>query len=413
MTSATTSPLPLKGVRILDLSQALAGPFATMILGDLGAEIVKVEPPTGEITRTTPPHYFDGTSLYYLANNRNKLSVVVNLKDPQGRKVLYDLVRVSDVVFYNYAAGVAERLGVDHDSLSAIQPRIITCSVTGLGTRGEGVARPVVDIVAQALSGALSITGEPDRPPVRPGVATGDLSTGLYACIGILAALQRRAATGEGSKVEASLFHSQLSLLNYIAAYARHTGEVPKPLGSGQLSNAASKAFQTSDGWIVIEAGFNHHFKALCEAMSRPDMASDPRFIDRASRSRNRDILDPMVQEEFLRQPTAAWAEELERRGVPSAPVRNVAQALQSPQATAYRSIRPLRFGEVEVDVLATPLWFDGSDDHPMASPPLFGEHTRQVLHDLLGYDDATVAALAERGAVALAKHSKEGAKRG
>lgn len=229
-----TTSLPLSGIRIIDATHALAGPFATMILADMGADVVKVEPPGGCETRRGN-HEIDGTSLFFLENNRNKRSIVINLKSEHGRNVFYDLVRTGDVVIYNFSPGVAERLKIDHETLSKINSQIVTCSVTGFGDRGQLAKARAMDLVVQSTAGAVSITGEPGHPPVKAGVPTADLSTGLYSCIGILSALRDRDRTGRGLKVETSLFHSQLTLLNPIGPYALFTGQAPGQVGNRDL----------------------------------------------------------------------------------------------------------------------------------------------------------------------------------
>lgn len=391
---------PLTGVRIIDASQALAGPSASMLLGDLGAEIIKVEPPAGDITRVSPPHFIAGESLYFLANNRNKRSVVIDLKTVDGRAVLRDLARIADVVFYNYSPGVARRLGLDHETMAQVNPRIITCSITGLGETGPLARRPLVDVVAQAAAGAMSITGEADRPPVRAGIATADLSTGLYAAVGILAALHRRELTGRGSRVETSLFHSQLSLLNYHAAFARYSGVAPKRIGSAHIGHAVYGVFRTADGWVTIDAGFDHHFRGLCRAMGMPELAEDPKFALDRSRNQHRQELLPILDAELRKAYTREWCARLDAEGVPAGPVNDVLEALEHPQAAEYESVRRLAFDDTEVDVLASPLWFDGGNTHRMGSPPRLGEHTIEVLQDLLGYGRDQIDRLVASGAV-------------
>lgn len=393
-------PRPLSGVRILDLTHALAGPFATMILGDLGAEVLKVERPAGDLTRTTPPLYVNGMSLFFLANNRNKKGLVLDLKQAGGREIFYDLTRVSDVVVYNFSPGVARRLGIEHERLAEINPDIITCDITGFGSTGPEASRPALDLIVQAAAGALSITGEPGRPPAACGVATGDLSTGLHACIGILAALRYRSTAGRGIKVETSLFHSQLTLLNYEASFTAFTGESPGPQGSEHLGNAASQAFETSDGWIVIDAGFDHHFVSLCAAIGRPEVGRDPRYRSRLGRVRHRDELRTLIAAAIRTGTTEAWFRDLGMRNIPCGPVNNVAEALTDPQAMEYRAVRPVPFEETEIETLATPLWFDESIDQPLCGPPELGEHTMEVLRSVLGYDEPRIRAAIEEGAV-------------
>jgi crotonobetainyl-CoA:carnitine CoA-transferase CaiB-like acyl-CoA transferase len=390
---------PLAGVRILDLTQALAGPFATMILADMGAEVIKIEPPSGDLTRNTPPHMVKDTSLYFVTNNRNKQGVVLDLKLPAALEAFYDLCRVSDVVIYNFSEGVADRLKIDADTLRGINPSLVVCNMTGYGRRGPDARRKAVDPIIQSLAGAVSITGLPGSEPVRAGIATADLSTGLYAAIGVLGALHARQRTGQGSGVEASLFHSQLSLLNYVGTYCAWSGEVPGPVGSGHPGTVPSQVFRTSDGWITIDAGFDRHFRTLCDVLERPDLAQDERFINRLGRARNRQELLPSIIELIEKRTTDQWIEILDGAGIPCGKVNNVKEALESAQSREYRSVRETSYQGVPVKVLATPLWFDGEVEHPVRSPPALGEHTETVLRELLGYDERAIRAVASEGA--------------
>nr|WP_268912050.1 CoA transferase [Leucobacter soli] len=392
------SPLPLAGVRVLDLTHALAGPFATMILGDMGAEIIKIESPKGDLTRTTPPIYLDGTSLYFISNNRNKKSVLLDLKSEVGKAAFNDLVAAADAVIYNYSNGVARRLGIEHDDLAAINPNIITVSITGFGEEGPEADRPAVDLIAQALSGAMSITGEPGGEPVRSGVPTADIPAGMYACIGLLAGLHARRELGHGLRVDTSLFHAQLSLLNYEASLTKYTGVEIGPQGSGHTGNALAQAFRTSDGWLVIDAGFNHHFKQLCRLIGIPEAAENPRWQEREGRRQDRVELTRMVQDVLATQTTKHWHGILAPEGILCAPVNGVLDALDHPQSKAYSATRPLSFEDNTVEVLTTPLWFDKQTEHPMQDPPGLGEHTREILTTVLGYDEERVERVLREG---------------
>lgn len=386
------SALPLQGIRILDLTQALAGPFATMILADLGADVIKIEPPTGDLTRTTPPHMVQGTSLYFVTNNRNKRGVVLNLKQPAALQAFYGLCAHADVVIYNFSEGVAERLKIDPETLRALHPRLIVCNMTGYGRQGPDARRKAVDPIVQSLAGAVSITGIPGGEPVRAGIPTADLSTGLFAAIGVLAALQGRARTGEGASVEASLFHSQLNLLNYIGTYCIHSGQVPGPVGSGHPGTVPSQVFETRDGWVTIDAGFDRHFRALCDLLGRADLAADARFANRAARAAHRHELLPTLIDLVRRQTTAYWIEALDKAGIPCGKVNNVQEALESPQSRQYHAVRETTYKGEPVRVLSTPLWFDGRIDHPVNPPPTLGQDTEAVLRGLLGYGDEAIA---------------------
>lgn len=389
---------PLSGVRVLDLTQALAGPFATMILADLGAEVIKIEPPAGDLTRTTPPYVVEGTSLYFLTNNRNKRGVVLDLKQPEALEAFYGLARVCDVVIYNFAEGVVERLKIDPDTLRGINARLVVCNMTGYGRHGPDAGRRAVDLIIQSLAGAMSITGVPGSEPVRAGIPTADLSTGLYAAIGVLAALFARNETGDGRTVETSLFHAQLSLLNYMGSYCAWSGESPGPVGSGHPGTVPSQTFPTADGWVTVDAGFDRHFRNLCTVIGRPELATDERFGDRPARARNRAELVPAITAVLRTRPTGHWVEVLDAAGIPCGKVNNVAEAMDSPQSLAYNAVRTMRYGDTEVKVLATPLWFDGRTEHAVRTPPRLGQDTAEVLRTLLGYDATRIAAVTRTG---------------
>jgi crotonobetainyl-CoA:carnitine CoA-transferase CaiB-like acyl-CoA transferase len=376
---------PLSGIKVLDLTQALAGPFGSMILADLGAEVIKIEPPSGDLTRTTPPHYIAGSSLYFIANNRNKRSVVLDLKQAHDLETFYALVRHADVVFYNFSLGVVERLKIDPASLLARNPRLVVCIITGFGREGPNAARRAVDLVIQSLAGAMSLTGEPDGAPVRAGVPTADLSCGLFATIGILAALQERQRTGKGGVVETSLFHAQASLLNYIGSYALYADQDPQRLGSAHPGTVPSQTFRAADGWITIDAGFNKHFETLCNVLDRKDLSADPRYADRSRRNLNRVALLEALSVTIANWPVNELVARLSEQGVPCGSVATVREALNDPQSAAYGMVRHARHGGEALPVLATPLWFGDRADDRTDCVPRLGEHTSEVLEEWLG----------------------------
>jgi CoA:oxalate CoA-transferase len=284
--------LPLSGVRVLDLSQFLAGPYGTQVLGDLGAEVIKIEQPgVGDGCRGFPPHFRHGFSGYFLAVNRNKKSMTLDLKQPEGRQIFYELVRHSDVVYDNFRPGVTKRLGIGYDTLKTINPRIISCSVSGYGQTGPYRDRPSFDNIIQAMGGLMSYNGEDGRPPVKMGAPIGDMMGGLVASQGILAALYQREQTGEGRMIDIGLMDCQVALLIYRAQYYWIAGEIAEPLGNVHRVIAPTASFQTQDSYIVIDAGQDKFYYQLCEALGLPELAHDSRFEHRPERLINKDEL--------------------------------------------------------------------------------------------------------------------------
>ncbi|RMG48064.1 MAG: CoA transferase, partial [Acidobacteria bacterium] len=307
---------PLTGVRVLDLTQFLAGPYGSMLLGDLGAEIIKIEPPGGDPMRRMPPYFLAGESAYFLSINRNKRSVTLDLKSSAGRQVFHDLVRVSDVVLDNFRPGVMEELGLGYETLRRINRRIIACSITGFGKTGPYRDRPAFDLVLQAMSGAMSITGEPGRTPVRMGIPMGDLAGGMFAAQAISAALYARERTGEGCFIDLGLMDCLTALLTYVAQYYLAGGPVPRPAGSHHQSVVPYGVFATADGYLVIAVFAEKFWRALCRALERPDLAEDPRFARNELRLKHRAELLSILQEIFRRRPTEEWLTRLEAEGV-------------------------------------------------------------------------------------------------
>ena len=330
---------PLSGVRVLDLSQMLAGPFGSMILADLGAEVIKIEKPgEGDIGRGMPPHFFHGESVYFLSVNRNKKSLTLDLKAKEGLEIFYRLVKASDVVFDNFRPGVVEKLRIDHETLKKINPRILSCSVSGYGQTGPFKDRPAFDLIIQARGGIMSYTGEPGRMPVRMGAPMGDLTGGVYAAHGVMAALYQREKTGQGQRIDISLLDSQLSLQIYRGLYYLYAGEVAQPVGSSHVSANPIRAFKTKTFDIVIDANTDKFFQELVGAMDRSDLASDPRFVTRGDRLKNKEALYAILEEIFLRKTGEEWLELLEGR-LPAGPINTVDMALNDPQILARNMV--------------------------------------------------------------------------
>jgi crotonobetainyl-CoA:carnitine CoA-transferase CaiB-like acyl-CoA transferase len=379
----------LSGVRILDLSQMLAGPYGSMLMADLGAEVIKVERPEGgDRTRAIGPYYADGKSAYFVSINRSKKSVALDLKEEADRRVFHELVKKSDVVFDNFRPGVLEKLGCDYETLRSINPGIISCSITAYGSTGPDKDRPAFDLCLQAYGGAMSITGEPGRPPVRLGLPMGDLAGGMMAAFAIASALYRREKTGEGCRIDLSLLDCLVSLLTYVAQFYFASGEVPGPIGSGHQSVVPYQAFRTKDGYVVVSVFTEKFWRKFCRVLGMEDLADDPRFSTNDRRSENRGELVPALEKEFLTKDAEEWLELLTAEGVPCAPVNTVDAVMEDPQVLARGMLVEVadpRLGPLQM--LGNPVKVDGVED-AFSPAPRLGEHTREVLSELLGLSD-------------------------
>jgi len=393
---------PLTGIRVLDLSQFLAGPYGSMILGDLGAEVVKIEiPEKGDGSREMPPHFIHGQSGYFLSMNRSKKSVTLNLKSDAGLQIFYDLVRHADVVYDNFRPEILNRLKIDFDTLKAINPRIISCSVSGYGHSGPMRDRPAFDLVMQAMGGIMSYTGPQGGEPVRMGAPMGDLAGGIFAAHGVLAALYERERTGVGRRVDVALLDSQIALLIYRAVYYFLAGEVAEPAGSGHVSAVPIGAFKTQDIHIVIDANGDKFWRALCVALERPEMADDPRFVDRAGRLQHVEELMAILQTIFLTRPGEEWLRRLDKAGVPSGPINTVDRALSDEQVRARNMVVEVNSSHYgKVNMTGSPIKFNDTDDREFLAPPTLSEHTQAILSDWLGMTSEQVKQLRDQGVV-------------
>lgn len=388
----------LEGTRILDLTHMLSGPYAGMILADLGAETIKVEPLTGESTRALlardPKHSLHGMGAYFLTLNRSKRSVCVDMKHPQGLAVFHDLVRVSDVVIDNFSAGVTAKLGIDHAHLSGINERIITCSISGFGQDGPNYLRPAFDQVVQGIGGGMSITGENAERPMRSGIPIGDLGGGMFAVMGVLAALQARLRHGRGQHVDISMLDCQISMLNYMATMHLMSGENPEPLGNGHFVHVPYNTYRTADGFIIIAVIFDSFWERLVELLGAEEFR-DSKYRHQPGRLANKVVIDAKLNEIFATNSTAYWVEQLSSARVPCAPVNRFSEALADPQVLHRRMVVEIPHpegGAVRAPGNPIKLSVDDGDDY--GAPPLLGQHTRSVLLDLLGYDTARIDSL-------------------
>jgi crotonobetainyl-CoA:carnitine CoA-transferase CaiB-like acyl-CoA transferase len=389
----------LAGVRVLDLSRYLAGPYGSLVLADLGAEVLKVEGPGSRDLYSEGPFSSHGMEAFFMATNRGKKSIVLDLTGRVGREVFYELVRVSDVVYDNFRPSVPARLGVDFETLRRVNPAIVCCSITGYGSTGPYRDRPTYDVCVQALTGAVAMTGNPGGPPVRNSVAISDQGAGLLACVGILAALLARQRTGQGARVETSLLEATVHQLAYEAAILLNCGLSREPIGSGHLVAVPYGIYATADGHIALVG--SNVFDGFCIAIDRPELLADPRFDSRVNRWRNRDALEAIVREVMPGRTTADWKRRLEENDVPCEVINSLEEALEDPQVRDRRmvvSVAHSRGGEVRL--VGNPIKVGGLEGGAYTSPPVLGEHTDEVLSGLLGYGPERLAELRERGVI-------------
>lgn len=395
------SPAPgaLAGLRVLDLSRVRAGPTCVRMLGDFGADVIRIEPPPGVDPNEA---IFAGNRLGgdFQNLNRNKRSITLNLKKPEGLAVLKDLVRTADVVVENWRPDVKVRLGLDYPSLRAINPRIILASISGFGQDGPYAARPGFDQIVQGMGGLMSVTGTRETGPLRAGIAVADSSTGLYAAIGILIALQERERSGEGQWVHASLLHSQVAMMDFQVARYLNEGEVPEPAGNDHPTAAPMGLFRASDGAFNIGAAGHGTWLRLCEAVGRMDWSEDPAFRSAGARVRNRAALNAALDAIFATGSVAHWVETLNAAGVPCGPVHSVPQMVEDPQIRHLGVVEETHTTDgTPIRVITQPVTLSRTPAHIASAAAAWGEHTDAVLRSA-GYDDATIARLREQGIV-------------
>ena len=375
---------PLQGIRVLDLSRVLAGPYCTMVLGDLGAEVIKVEPPEGDETRAWGPPFAEGESAYYLCVNRNKRDIVINLKTDEGKKVLRDLALQSDVLVENFRPGTLEKFGLDFATLSQSNPKLIYCSITGFGQTGPMRDKPGYDFMIQALGGLMSITGEPEGEPMKTGVAVVDLFAGQNAVIAILAALQARTLTGRGQQLDIALFDSQLGWLANVASNYLISGKLPKRHGNAHPNIVPYQSFQASDGWFAIAVGNDRQFGRLCEVIGRLDLANDERFAKNSARVQNREELIGLLKSIFLMRPVSEWLSALDEAEIPCGPINTFEQVFSMPQVQERGMLVKMDHPTIgELPLVGSPLKFSDTPVQYRLPPPLMGEHTEEVLREL------------------------------
>ena len=393
---------PLAGRRVLDLSRVLAGPWCTMVLGDLGAEVIKVEHPRGgDDTRHWGPPYVGGEAAYYLCANRNKRGIAVDIATGAGQEIIRKLAAECDVVVENYKLGGLQRYGLDYETLSELNPRLIYCSVSGYGRASPLADRPGYDYVIQAEGGLMAVTGPVDGEPMKVGVAVADLFTGMAAAQAVLAALIACDRDGVGQHIDMALYDCQLSMMANVGGAALASGTEPRRYGNGHPTVVPYQVFETHDGRVVIAVGNDRQFAALCDLIGRPDLARDSRFATNAGRVDHREALLAQLEAEILKSTTEYWLSGLRAAGIPCGQVRGVAEALSAPETLAREMVRSVPHPTAgEVSLVASPLKLSGTPVVAPAAPPLLGQDSDAVLGEL-GFDPQAIASLRERGVVA------------
>jgi len=412
MMSVEDNPGPLKGLHVLDLSRILAGPTLSQNLGDLGADVLKIERPgSGDDTRKWGPPYLDarkdgqsGWSAYYLCANRNKRSVAIDISSPEGQKLIHALAQKADILIENFKVGGVVKYGLDYGSLSKRNPGLIYCSITGFGQTGPWKQKPGYDAMIQAMGGIMSITGSADGEPMKVGVGIADVMCGMYGAMAVLAALHHRDKTGEGQYIDMSLFDSQIAWLineglNYLTS-----GEIPQRRGTAHPNIVPYQVFPTSDGYFMLAVGNDGQFARFCDLAGLTDLAKDARFSTNPARVKHRDELIRLVRAQTLKQSTAFWIDELGKVNVPCGPINDIGQVFACEQ-TDIRNMRiHMKSDEAAgggADLIGNPMKFSRTPVSYRRFPPRLGEHTRQVLEDELGLDEAQIQRLMESAIIA------------
>ena len=391
---------PLAGIKVLDFSRILSGPYASMVLADLGAEVVKVEPVgSGDETRNFPP--FKGPlSHYFIALNRSKKSITLDLKSPEGAKIARNLARKCDVVLENFRPGVMDRLGLGYETLKADNPGLVYCSITGFGRNSPHGDKPAFDIVAQALSGVMDVNREPGQPPNKLGIPLGDMAGSIFSLFGLLAALVERNTTGQGRHVEIAMLDSLIAMQGYLSQIYFVSGNSPQPVGTRHPSIVPYGAFPTRGGHVIVACLTERFWHNFARCLGREDLITDPRFAEYEKRLENRDALEPVICEIMEKDTTEYWLDRLTEFDVPNAPILSIAESLEQEHVAARGLIETVTHPDVgDMQLVRGPIRFDGEGPAPARAPALLGEHTRSVLSDWLGYDEEEARALETRAA--------------
>ncbi len=392
---------PLAGMKVIELAHIMAGPVCGLMLADMGADVIKVEKPDGDDSRRFVPPAINGESAAYMMMNRNKRGIALNLKQPEAVTALRRLLEEADVVIENYRMGTMERLGLGYEELRALNPRLIYCEISGFGRTGPYAQRGGFDLIAQGMSGLMSITGEgPGRPPVKPGAPISDITAGIIAAMGVSAAYARMLQTGEGQKVDTSLFEAAITQTYWQSAIAFATGVAPGPLGSAHPLNAPYQSFRTADGWINVGAANQRNWLRFLEVIGAHELGEDPRFANNHDRMQHLAELEVILNEKLATATTETWLDRMEKAGLPAGPVLDILEMQADPQALARDMIVELDHpGAGPVKTLGHPVKFSETPASIRSAAPVLGQHSREVLSEA-GYDAAAIDAMITAGAV-------------